>query len=166
MRESWIERNDAFEVLDLFIRERDLESFYVCIQMFDLAASNDWKYVWCLLHDIRNGDGWDAKVAVEPHFLCDFLECMRYLCFILSTFPRSKHRAPIFSRLAPPFFLRVRAQFPPGEDLPWGKRKAYTCFNEVLITQLVGLGRNYEPSSRAIGMISRSKERSMIFQAP
>lgn len=45
---AWMERNDAFVILDLLVGELNLQGLDVVVQVFNLPAANDREDVWCL----------------------------------------------------------------------------------------------------------------------
>ena len=56
MRESEIERDNSFEILDLLCGQADIQSFYVIHQVFDFPTTDNWEDIGCFLHHVCDGD--------------------------------------------------------------------------------------------------------------
>lgn len=55
-REAGVERNDAFELLDLLVTDGDIKCLHVGVEMLDFTATNDWEHEWGLMHQVGNGN--------------------------------------------------------------------------------------------------------------
>lgn len=75
-----LEWHNALQVLNLLVRQLDLKSLEVRLQVLDLSASDDREDVGCFRHHVGKSDGGRRFEAV---LIGDFLERFRHLDFVL-----------------------------------------------------------------------------------
>ena len=161
MREARFKRQDTLQVLDLLRAQRHVERLDVRLQLLNLAASDDGEDIRCLLHHVRDRDSLDA---LRPDLLCNLFEGLAELPLALSALPVGPaERAPILACLSASFFLLVRPDTSSCEDVPWREGQSYDMISDP--SRRVSNGGTL-PSSRAMGMMSRSKSRWRMLHAP
>ena len=138
-QEVRVERQHPLDILHLFSSTRDLQRLQVRKEALDLAPANNREHVRCVLHHVCDCDSRDALRADFPS---DLLErCAQGLLALVAHPIRGEDGAALLPTLDSSASVRT---FP-----------ASSTFQ----------GASAMAQRRAIGMISRSKLRSITFHA-
>lgn len=138
--EAKVERRCVFDALDLLGGQGNVQRGDVLLETFDLSATHDREHVGQLMQVVRDRNRCDAT-----SFAISSSTSHTFFC--------SRVRSHSGSNVVRPFS-------------PLSLRQASSAFVRIFPPASTPQGTSARPSARAIGMISRSNDRSKTDQLP
>ena len=162
MWEARFKRLGVLDALNLLGGKRNVQRSDVLVQLFNFSATDNREHVWELLKVVRDGNC--SSVFVRPG------GCETWFPHLLDVMLSVPTSFPISSSTSHTFFCSgVRSQSALHTMRPFSPlsfRRASSALVRIFPAARTPQGASARPSERAIGMISRSNDRSRIFQLP
>ena len=152
----------VLDALDLLGGKRNVQRSDVLVQLFHFSATDNREHVWELLKVVRDGNClWVFVRSGDREMWFPLL--LDVMLSVPTSFPISSSTSHTF------FSSGVRSQWEPISMRPFSPlslRRASSALVRIFPAPSTPQGASARPSERAMGMISRSNDRSRICQLP